>query len=89
MKITRAIQNFRHEYSYNKYYCHSSHARIPTRLEFFLTYIYYSIRPWIGAQICKHKGHKLTDAGSYAGPEGGTEHLECTRCGFTFTNVMY
>jgi hypothetical protein len=38
---------------------------------------------------CRLFDHKLIDAGSYANPDSGAEHLECTRCGWTFYHTYY
>lgn len=39
--------------------------------------------------ICRCVGHTIEDAGSYAGPDSGAEHLACTRCCWEFHHIYY
>ena len=45
---------------------------------------------WTLYQYCTlWAGHNLADAGSHFGPESGTEHLACNRCGWSWSHTWY
>jgi hypothetical protein len=43
----------------------------------------------VGTRKCKTEGHSYIDTGSYAGPEGAAEQLECRRCGWSFDHIYF
>ena len=39
--------------------------------------------------VCKFRGHDMVDAGSFANPNTGQDHRECTRCGYSWSHIYY
>jgi hypothetical protein len=49
---------------------------------FYIWYLEYQ------STICKHKGHRLL-VETQAGPESGSDYIECTRCGWSHEHIYY
>jgi hypothetical protein len=43
----------------------------------------------VRAALCDLFGHHYEDSGSYATPDSGAEHFECSRCHHSFHHIYY
>jgi hypothetical protein len=51
--------------------------------------LYYVVKHHLLEMVCNRKGHIYEDVGSYAGPEGACEHLQCSRCGHSWSHRYF
>lgn len=68
-------------------YCYlcSVEACKPTVWEFACSYLF---PPLLGI-LCKFRGHRFINDGSYATPESARECFRCARCGKTHKIIYY
>lgn len=81
---------------YEQYY--SDMEEVAAGIEFAFAHPYiariwsffrYEISGYVSSLYCKYAGHDIEDAGSYATPESGADHLRCKRCGESWYHQYY
>ena len=76
-------------YKFECYFEGASEGKDKPTIIGFVKFLLTALTLRAAVLVCKHRGHKLIDSGSFANTETGQDHMTCTRCGFEFNHTYY